>query len=543
MAAFLQLLLFGGLTWIFWRIVRPFFTKSPLDNVPGPSSVSLFSGNLGQLFARHGWDFLDHLNDWYGGVVKLNGFLGGRYLYVFDPAAMHSIVVKDQHLFEETSWFLSSNYLLFGPSLLASHGETHRKQRKLLTPAFSINHLKQMTPVFNAVARNLRDAMAEQVKETPKELDVLGWMGRAALETLGQGGLGYSFDPLVRETSDTFGDAVKAFLPTLFSLHFYRMFLPFVGHLGPPGFRRKVLEIYPNKNVQKMKDLVDTLYSQAVSIFNAKKAALENDDEAVHEQVGEGKDIMSLLLRANVEASEEDRISDEELIAQVNTLVFAATDTTSNALAKTVFLLAERPDVQEKLREEVTAARDGGDLSYDAVSELPFLDAICRETLRVYPPVTTLFRDTLEDAVLPVFKPFPGVNGHMIHEVAVPKGTPIVISLHGYNRNKAIWGEDATEWKPERWLEPLPEAVRETANAGVYSNLLTFLGGSRSCIGFKFSQLEMKVILSTVIESFRFSLPQQEIVWNIANIAYPTVGEEDKARMPLKVELVKPIRA
>lgn len=80
------------------------------------------------------------------------------------------------------------------------------------------------------------------------------------------------------------------------------------------------------------------------------------------------------------------------------TLVLAAMDTTSNALARIFSLLSEHPDVQEKLREELVQARDDGsgklrDLNYDEVMELPYLDAVCRESLRRYPPVTHLMRE------------------------------------------------------------------------------------------------------------------------------------------------------
>ena len=68
-------------------------------------------------------------------------------------------------------------------------------------------------------------------------------------------------------------------------------------------------------------------------------------------------------------------------------------DTTSNALARTLFLLAHNQDVQEKLRREVTEARvKYGDLSYDELVALPYLDAVCRETLRLYPPVSSILR-------------------------------------------------------------------------------------------------------------------------------------------------------
>ena len=72
---------------------------------------------------------------------------------------------------------------------------------------------------------------------------------------------------------------------------------------------------------------------------------------------------------------------------------------------------------------------------------------------------------------MPLSRPVRGVDGKMIQEIFVPKDTVVVAGLLASNRNKAIWGEDAEEWKPERWLTPLPESVTEAKIPGIYSNL------------------------------------------------------------------------
>lgn len=77
--------------------------------------------------------------------------------------------------------------------------------------------------------------------------------------------------------------------------------------------------------------------------------------------------------------------------------------------------------------------------------------------------------------VLPLSEPIEGVNGTMINEVIVPKNTTVSLGIRACNRNKALWGEDALEWKPERWLQPLPEAVSQAHIPGVYSNLYVYL--------------------------------------------------------------------
>ncbi|EED77278.1 predicted protein, partial [Postia placenta Mad-698-R] len=207
------------------------------------------------------------------------------------------------------------------------------------------------------------------------------------------------------------------------------------------------------------------------------------------------------------------------------------TDTTSNTLARILQSLAEHSDVQSKLREELLhAGADTGDLSYDDLMKLPLLDAICRETLRLVPR---------KDSVLPLSEPVVGLDGSIIKDVPVPKGTEIIIGTLGSNVNKSLWGEDSLEWKPERWLSPLPRAVNDAPIPGVYSNLMTFLGGKRACMhdksGFKFSEMEMKVVLAVMVSNFTFELTEKEIGWNVALVWYPTVGkDDDRPQLPLK---------
>lgn len=72
---------------------------------------------------------------------------------------------------------------------------------------------------------------------------------------------------------------------------------------------------------------------------------------------------------------------------------------------------------------------------------------------------------------LPLSQPIRGNDGTKMNEITIPKGTMTIVAIRASNRNKAIWGEDALEWKPERWLSPLPDAVINARIPGVYSNL------------------------------------------------------------------------
>ncbi|KIJ60897.1 hypothetical protein HYDPIDRAFT_42968 [Hydnomerulius pinastri MD-312] len=496
--------------------------------------------------------------DRYGAIVKIRGMFGARRLIVSDPKALHHIVIKDSSTWEEPDEYLETNRLVFGNGLLSaigtnsggltpgiccahhSSGDHHRKQRKMLNPVFSINHMRYMVPIFKEIVANLRDAIEVQVKDGPREIDMLEWFTRTALELVGQSGLGYSFDSLKEGSVNSYSNAVKDLMPSLFKVIVARQFVPFVVKIGTPKFRKFIARIIPWKALQELIDIVEVMDKTSNEVFDAKKKALTEGDEAVLQQVGRGKDIMSILLKANMNAAEEDRLPDNELIAQMTTLVFAAMDTTSGALSRTLLLLANHPEAQERLREEYKQAKaEKGELDYDDIVGLPYLDAVCRETLRLHPPATIIGRVARKDIVLPFSTPIKGVDGTELHETLIPKNTEVTISILGANRNREVWGEDALEWKPDRWLKPLPSSVTEAQIPGVYSHLMTFLGGGRACIGFKFSQLEMKIVLPLMLESFRFT-PSQEIIWTLPGISTPGVRGSINAKyqLPLNVELI-----
>ncbi|KAI0631283.1 cytochrome P450 [Trametes polyzona] len=540
----IQAFLALGATWILWKIIRRLVITSDLDNLPGPPSPSFLYGNLKQLYDRQGFQFHQSLGERYGPVVRLHGKFGSNILYTFDPQAMHHIVMKDQDIFQESAWFTRTSYYLFGPGLFATLGDHHRKQRKQLNPVFSVTHLRQMTPIFHEI---LRSAIESRVRAGSNstdfaEVDMVGWMGRTALELMGQAGLGYSFDPLVEDASDAYGVALKDLMPAFAQAGGMQQYIPLFEAIVPPRWRRAVAELIPSPALRRLMRISDTLHTRSVEIFEAKKRALLAGDEAPKEQVGEGRDLMSILLRENMIAAEEDKMPEDELIGQMSTLTFAAMDTTSNALSLTLWRLAQNKDAQERLRQELSEAKDNcgiDDIPYDDLVSLPYLDAVCRETLRLHVPAPFRFREARQDVVLPLSQPVKGRDGRLMHEILVPKNTSVFVGIQASNTNQALWGPDAYEWKPERWLGPLPDAVLGAKIPGVYANLMTFWGGGRACIGFKFSQLEMKAVLAELISTFTFDLTEKKIWWNMSAVQYPSADPQgEHPNLPVKVGFV-----
>ncbi|KAJ2930397.1 hypothetical protein H1R20_g6706, partial [Candolleomyces eurysporus] len=391
---------------------------------------------------------------------------------------------------------------------------------------------------FFDVTYKLRGVLSRKTAGGPEEIDFMNWVTRAALEIVAQSGFGTTWDPISEDHSEhPFITSAKLLGPVGRKLLLFRAFImPIVykWDFGVPGFYRFLLGVFPSKSLHKLRDITDTMHSISLQLFNDKKEALAKGSGTFK---NDHKDILSILMEANAKASNEDQLPDNEVIAQISTFTFAAMDTTSSALCRIFWLLARHQDVQDKLRAEIREAKLNFDEpNYDQLAGLPYLDGVCRETLRLYPPISTLARQTRKDVVLPLSKPVKTVDGKQIQEIHVPKDTIVFASLLGSNTNPELWGPDTYEWKPERWMSPLPDAVVEARIPGVYSHLMTFIGGGRACIGFKFSQMEMKAIIYVLIDAFKFSLPKQEILWTMGGLSTPSADPNQlKPNMPLVV--------
>ncbi|KZV63739.1 cytochrome P450 [Peniophora sp. CONT] len=517
-----------------------------LRKIPGPPRASLITGNFAQFFRPDAAPFQDSLFAQYGPLHRLNGFFGAQILVTSDPGALHHIIVKRVDVFDTVDYFLKLTGVILGRGLISTpmKGDVHHKHRKLMNPAFSLGHIKLLTPVFNSVSKQVREVMAADIKRTGRtETDVLEMTGRAALELVAQGGFGHSLNALDGKPI-ALTIALKRFFSTSAKLFKFRPILPILMRTFPPWLLRRAGEMIPFPALHDMFAISDTLHQFATEIWTEKKQAHAEGKLYSSAEMGKGRDVLSLLLEENNKSAAEDRLPENELVAQVNTFLLAGTDTTATALARMLHLLALHPEAQHKLREElVEAGTPNVDLQFDTLDRLPYLEAVCRETLRLFPPVRFVQRQARQDHVLPLRQPVNDVEGKTVTEIFIPKGGIIMCSIVGVNCSEAIWGADAREWKPERWLKPLPQAVLDAHIPGVYANMLTFSGGARSCIGFKFSLLEQKCMLAQFIPSFEFEPSEEhQVSWWFGNISGPVVEDaktkSHQAGMPLRVRCI-----
>lgn len=170
------------------------------------------------------------------------------------------------------------------------------------------------------------------------------------------------------------------------------------------------------------------------------------------------------LVKSNVavDLPPDQRISDEDILNNVNTFMFAGSDTSSLAVTWTLHLLAKHPEVQAKLRNEMLAALPGlssQDISqftedeihtvYNTIASLPLLDKVIRESIRLIPPVHSSIRVATKDDEIPTSYPVLLRDGtaDTKQSVTIAKGTFVHIAVEGFNKDKDFWGTDAWEFK------------------------------------------------------------------------------------------------
>ncbi|KAJ7250349.1 cytochrome P450 [Mycena rebaudengoi] len=226
-------------------------------------------------------------------------------------------------------------------------------------------------------------------------------------------------------------------------------------------------------------------------IRNAKTLTLELGTRLVNERLGalqEGlelnDDIYSSLLQAGERGKNKNAMTGSEIAAQTSLLLLAGQDTTANTLAWGLRELAAHPEFQDELRNEVHAMLGrtaGTNIAYDS---MPLLNAFIKETLRMYPVVPLSEQIATQDTYLPLTNHVTTSSGEKLKVLPIRKGQIVNLAIASYQRLESLWGPDANEWKPSRWIEG---TTYKGDALGPYSNLLSFFGGPRACLGWRFA--------------------------------------------------------
>ncbi|KAH7323307.1 cytochrome P450 [Rhizoctonia solani] len=465
-----------------------------LTKLPGPPGGNWLYGHFKDIMGVNGLEFQKQVFSRYGPTAMLKGFLGSQIIFTHDPAVIHTVQIKEKDKFQRPKGPAIVIRGIFGGGLLALPPDEHRVQRKLLNPVFNMKFLRELMPIFMGIAKETTKSINKDLASSQggKEVDVFPWATAAALDLVGEAGLGYAFNSFSGERNE-YSAAIKGVTQSFGKIGPFFQILPYVHRIGTPAFRQWVLSLIPSSTIKGLLRAIKIQNEQAEEVLRARQASLSAGND-LSSEAGRGRDIMTLLMKANESEGSESYIDRESMMGHMNVFIFAGHETTSTAVSRVLEVLAQRPDVQVRLREELRQYFEANpnETHHDALLELPYLDGVVREVLRLYPPVSTISRMCEEDAVLPLDYPVDTPSGN-ITSLPVKKGTRIFMSNVYFNRSKAIWGEQADEFLPERWIGNKIDEVTQTSSRlpGVYSSMMTFGSGSYACIGFKFAVMEI----------------------------------------------------
>ncbi|KAF9804981.1 hypothetical protein IEO21_09249 [Rhodonia placenta] len=462
-------------------------------------------------------------------------------LWVSDPQALHYILQKSGYTFEKTSERKVLSKLLGDDGLDGANPETHKRQRKLMDPAFGAPVIKALFPTFVQYAEILSFKWCKLVESSPGPacaINVASHLNVATVDTVCEA----SFDYYTGCLEDADNELAKSYMNLMAVVASRpsdaRLVFDNLAEFLTEPVATWLCRVLPGEAFAKLRRNKQEVHKVAEKLIETKVGKVFS---------GTGKrDVMSMFAQASTSPDPSTRMSRYEVISQMRSIMFAGSETTTSTMSCALLELARHPEYQDRLRAEIRVveksirARGGGGLTAADADAMPYLQAFLKEVVRVHLAVPYMYRRPVRDEVLPLSTPITTRSGKVISEVPIRKTLRLILSVPGYNMDKDVWGEDAHEFNPERFLR-LTE--KNGPNVGLWGNTLTFSAGARSCIGWKFALYEMQAFLFVLVSRFQFSLTEDisRLRREYAGSLVPMLeGEVEKgAQLPLGVSLAE----
>jgi cytochrome P450 len=376
----------------------------------------------------------------YGDIVRLGAGKMTVHLLGHPDYADHVLRARHTNYDRETRSARSVR-VVTGESLITNSGETWRKHRLLMQPAFQRDSVRDIAPMIVEETNELFSSWHEG-----RELDLAAEMMHLTFSIAARAFFGADVDAESR--------ALEALLPIIFE----------------ESFRRSTAVVPVPASVDRL------LRRERTERFDA---ALQTLDDVVRKVIahgGEGGMVATLLATRNSDGTP--RLSDDEIRNETIALLLAGHETTANALAWTFHLLMQHPEVSARLADEVQ--RISGPLdSAETTEELPYTSAVLQEALRLYPPIWIVERRAIEDDE---------IGGYEI-----PAGSIVYVSPYVLHRHRDFWS-DPDHFDPARFLDGAKK-----------KSFLPFGAGPHHCIGSHFAMLEARIILAMFFRRFTLS--------------------------------------
>jgi cytochrome P450 len=390
----------------------------------------------------------------YGPVVKIPfGLLNVNFVVISDPADIGRVLQDNNRAYGKQKDFKGLlDLILGGQSLVTLEGDVWLPRRRLEQPAFHRERLAGFAQVMTDATTKMIERW-EQKAARGERFDLSLETSRLTLEIAGRTLFGVDLSDPNLELGRAYEGIVEFYT--------YRSKTAFPAPLWLPTA--------PNRAFKHVRGLLD-------------RAMLEVIRER-RTNPKEHHDLLGMLMAAR-DAETGVTLTNSELLGEMNGMIFAGHETSSNALAWTLWLLSEHPEVEAKLRTEISTVLEGRAPRFEDVPKLTYARMVLEEAMRLYPPAWSVAREALEDDVL---------GGHRIQ-----KGTALMVFSYAAHRDPRYW-RDPERFDPERFT---PEA----SSSRPKFSLVTFGGGPRQCIGMQFAMMEMQLALALIVPRYRVRL-------------------------------------
>jgi unspecific monooxygenase len=391
-------------------------------------------------------EFMETCANRYGDCFTAKLGSSANFVFLSNPKALEIIFTAAPQQFGVNSILRAT---LGDNSLILLEGDRHQRHRQLLMPPFHGERMRAYGQLIFQISEQVTSKWIEG-----EYITIRAFMQEISLQVILQAVFGLNQ-----------GQRCQQLKPLLISLLNFTT-SPLIFGLGFfPALMQDLGPLSPGRHFARRKQKIDQL------IYAEIHERREKPDSS-------GSDILTLLMSARDEAGQP--MTDEELRDELITLLLAGHETTATAMTWALYWIHRLPEVKEKLLEELETL--GNNLDPNAITRLPYLNAVCSETLRIYPIVLV---GTPRIVKLPI----------QIMGYEFEPGTSLMPCLYLTHRREDLYPEPE-QFKPERFLE---------RQFSPYE-YLPFGGGNRRCIGAAFALYEMKLVLATLLSRFELAL-------------------------------------
>ncbi|XP_051061442.1 cytochrome P450 3A31 [Phodopus roborovskii] len=431
------------------------------QGIPGPKPLPVLGTLLN--YYKGIWKFDIECHEKYG---KIWGLFEGQtpVLAIMDTEMIKNVLVKECY-----SVFTNRRDLgpmgIMNKAVSVSKDEEWKRIRTLLSPNFTSGKLKEMFPIIEQYGDILVKYLRREA-EKGKPIIAKEVFGAYSMDVITSTSFGVNVDSL-NNPKDPFVENARKLIrfdffdPIIMTAVLFPFLTPIYERLHISIFRRDSIAFF-KKFVERMKE--------------------NHLDSKQKHRV----DFLQLMMNTHDNSKDKEShkaLSDMEILAQSIIFIFAGYDTTSSTLAFALYLLATHPDIQKKLQEEIDVTLPNkARPNYDKVMEMEYLDMVLKETLRLYPIANRIERICKQDV---------GMDG-----VLVPKGSVVTIPVFALHHDPQYWPEPEG-FHPERFSKENKGSIDPYA-------FLPFGIGPRNCIGFRFALMNMKLVLTKVLQNFSF---------------------------------------